>query len=435
MVKSSLAKRLGGGRMNWIISWAEKGGAPAWNRLAIGDALEALGLIKAECIEVLARARSPKVTFRWSTYLEIDTAWAKFEAVYRLCHAGQMMELTGFEQAARVAEASYDDIHLAGRQSRGLALGVARLKGRGRLAKWQVAALDRSALGEWGFRSRIDRQRASVRQATLESLEERCLENVASSLEMSPIWITDRRQLRGIPPWLIALGKQRAKAKGCVGWIFHATSSEYASFMGFASDREARRLMYRAKCKAGSEHVPGCDNAMLGKKILSIRRRQAKDARHASCAHYALSGNMLVDPEDVEAMLLAVARDATPAAVAERASAEAWMKERGAIQRLEPWDYRFAREGLASRDQGDLASKAMAYFAPAGAIERCVEVAAKFFGMSSLRARADEGKDLMAFKISSPQGFCGHVTIAPRRKSKSGASRTTISSSPVRLFS
>lgn len=364
----------------------------------------------------LARVKRGASEFGWADFMRLDRAWARFESIYKLCVCAQNLRFEGFELVGILAEEERKRLLGAMERSRELARARSVLKKRAGLAAWQRKAVDDFGLGGMAYVPAKTRSRQQARETQVEGMERLCASNVSMALDISPVWTDKRQDLKGLPAWLVDKARQRAADRRWRGWAFSANSQEYVTFMGKAESREMRRRMYQARSKAGSEFASAYDNTMLAKKILAARRAVAKEDGFDSYAHWVVSDHMLDTPEAVEAALLAFAASATPRARAERQSLDNWMRSHHGIARLEPWDYRYARNKLQWEAVGDAMGQASQYFAPAGTIERAVAACASFLNVTSRRCRDRERADLMVFEVTSPQGFRGHITVAPKAR-------------------
>lgn len=407
--------------MQDILNWVSHGGPPPWGASA-REAEQAIEILGHEYLAEIAAAKALREAFKWRDFLRLDASWSKFETLYKFCSAQDMRGVSGFSASFLAANEKYDELQNVGRLSRGLAIGIRRLCKHPRLPKWQKDILEGCGLGDWGFQRQADRQKRLIALRGVEDLQQKCAKNIQGSIEDLCLPISSKRLLAGAPPWLLDVGRARAKSAGRAGWVFQANDAEYETFMTHVQARESRACMYRLKAKGCSEHVPARDNATLAKKLLQARKAQAALDGHKTSAHKALVGAMLDTPEKVEAFLMDMAANAMPLALMEKASIEDWMREREGVARLEPWDYRFAKSQMSLKDKSCVAnSESVAYFPASGAIERCVIAACDFWGMSAARIDSGSGAGLLSFEIDPGQGLSGHLAIMARQGERSGS--------------
>lgn len=406
--------------MQDILNWVADGGPPPWGASA-SDAERAIEILAGEHLAEIYAKKTLKEAFKWSDFLRLDASWSRFETIYKFCSAQDMRGVLEFAASFSMANEKYNELLQVRKNSRGLAIGVGRLCKNPRLPKWQKEILESCGLGDWAFQRQAARQERSRVFQGVEDLQQKCAKNIQGSIEDLCLPIASKRQLAGAPPWLLEVGRARAKSAGKAGWIFQANDAEYETFMTHIQAREARACMYRLKAKGCSEHVPARDNAVLAKKLLQARKAQASFDGYKTSAHKALVGAMLDTPEKVEAFLMDMAADAMPLALMEKASIEDWMRESEGIARLEPWDYRFAKSQMSASDKSCVASvDSVAYFPASGAIERCVIAACDFWGMSVSRRTSAAG--VLNFEIDPGAGRPGHLAIMARQGERSGSS-------------
>lgn len=400
--------------MQAIQRWMSDGGCPPWNSINPEGLREAVSNASGILLQRLGDAAGLGDAFTWRSFTLLEQAWGDFDSGYRLCHAGCFLWASAdMEKLGTWADLAYQKVWERWTSSRGLALGISKLIKRGGLARWQTRALGASGLGVGAYERKIFSARRLSLEETVSNLEKVCSLNILKSFEQSSVWTGDRRQLRGLPTWLIETARARAKALGWDGWVFHAGYREYRTFMARCEIREMRQSMYKTRSKTASEYVSGCDNAVPAKKILAVRKEQAKERGFESYAAYCLSGHMIKDPDDVEKLLLDYAKAATMHALQERQDLEGWMRLNAGVSRLEPWDYRYARAAVEREAGAGAMGACQAYFAPTRTIDRCVAVVSRFLGVAHKRCRLYEKDDLMIYEITSPQGFSGFITIAP----------------------
>ena len=400
-----------------LMAWINKGGAPPWRSLDAESCSYAIYAQAAQFEAELAIVKRDPGKFRWPDFIKVDQSWIRFESIYKLCLCANNLRFKGFEIVSFLAEEERKRLLCGLASCRRLAQATNGLKRRPGLALWQSKAVQDFGLGALASVPKKTRTRQQTRKAQIEKMERLCATNVSMSLDISPVWTDKRKDLKGLPVWLIDKARQRAVDRRWRGWAFTANAQEYVTFMGQADSREMRRQMYQARSKAGSEFASAYDNTMLAKKLLAARRALAKEDGFDSYAHWVVSDHMLGTPERVEAALLAFAAAATPRARTERQSLDEWMRNHHGISRLEPWDYRYARNKLQWESVGGAVEQASQYFAPAGTIERSVSACASFLNVKSRRCRERERDDLIVFEITSSQGFYGHITIAPKARS------------------
>lgn len=404
-----------------ILSWTANGGPPPWEAKA-SEALEALSALESEYLQEIGSAKTLREKFKWENFLLLDAAWSRFEAIYKFCAAQDMRGAEGYGAAFCSASEKYDQLQLLARSSRGLAIGVGRLRRSPRLPLWQKEILAGCGLGSWGFQRKADREHRERVLMEIEGLEKKCARNIQGSIEDLCFGISSKSQVVGAPPWLMEVGRSRARERGLKGWLFQANDAEYETFMTHVQVRDSRACMYRLKAKGCSEHVPARDNASLAKKLLRLRGARASLEGHPTSAHKALAGAMMDAPEKVEAFLMRMAADAMPVALAEKAAIENWMRKSQGVSRVQPWDYRFAKHGMASGGDKDKAyCESMAYFPALGTIERCVVAACELWGMTARRVRGSKDGSLLSFEIDSGLGAWGHLSIMARQGDRSGS--------------
>jgi len=397
-------------------NWAISGGVPPWFDLNPEDCWKAVSDTAAKFLGQIEslKSSSPHV-FSWRVFCKLDSLWASFDSIHRLFLGADMLQLDGFSAYKVQVELLYSKLSAASSESRILYRCLKSLRTKN-LRAWQLRAIDRSGFGASAYEKKSVKTVRNLRLKRIADLEKECEKNIDQAIESSPVWTNEREHLNGVPDWLIAEARARAKSKGLKGWLFYANYRNYRNFMASSHSREMRKRMYQVRSKAGSEFTPKNDNASLARKILSLRRMVAKEYGYASYADYALSENMITTPERVDSFLLSCADAAVSRAYAERQELDLWMKNICGVQRLEPWDYRYARQQVLTAKTNGLMGQAVKFFPAIGTITRAVEVVGDFFGVKPIRCREFEVNDLLVYKVEHAGRPSGWITIAPKHR-------------------
>lgn len=402
--------------MNLCSNWTVAGGVPPWRSLNPDDCWQAVGDAAAAFMAKIdaLKSLSPH-NFSWREFSRLDSLWASFDSIHRLFLGAEMLRMDGFSFYKGRVELLYSNLSAASSESRILYRCLKSLRAK-KLRAWQIRALDRSGFGASAYEKKAEKISRDLRLKHVSDFEKICEQNIDQAIESSPVWTNEREHLSGLPDWLVSEARDRAKIKGFKGWLFFANYRNYRNFMATAHSREMRKLMYQARSKAASEFTPKHDNASLAKKILSLRRTLAKGYGYDSYADYALCENMISTPGKVEEFLLNCSDAAISSAHAERQELDLWMKNICGVQRLEPWDYRYARQQVLMAKTNGLLGQAVNFFPAIGTITRAVEVVGDFLGVKATRFREFEVNDLLVYKIEQPGRPAGWITVAPKHR-------------------
>ncbi len=224
-------------------------------------------------------------------------------------------------------------------------------------------------------------------------------------------WIVrDPAELAGLSPTVVERAAADARAKGVDGWRFTLQAPSYLPFLTHGEHRATREALWRAFMHRadGGAH----DNRPVVAEILSKRRELAHRLGYATFADVMLEDRMVGSAERARAFVDDLAARSRPYVDAELADLTAFARDRLGIDRLEPWDVRFAFERMR-RERFGLDEEALRAYLPFDRVEEGVfDLVRRLFGVSvapapdvdvwhpSVRAyaaTADDGTELGTF--------------------------------------
>tara|TARA_B100000749_G_C18450166_1_gene476242 strand:+ start:82450 stop:84504 length:2055 start_codon:yes stop_codon:yes gene_type:complete len=170
-------------------------------------------------------------------------------------------------------------------------------------------------------------------------------ENVLKATNAFELWISDEKDLDGLPESAIAGAKKLATDKGKADqWLFNLQMPSLIPFMTYCKNRELRKTMSMA---SGSRAFQGeFDNQDNIKKIISYRAERAKLLGFKTHADFVLKKRMAETPEKVIEFLSRLIDKSLPAAKKEMAELEAFAKDKDGIDQLMGWDVNYYVEKL-----------------------------------------------------------------------------------------
>ena len=192
------------------------------------------------------------------------------------------------------------------------------------------------------------RQRFNAIQAELAELSTRFSNDVLDSTKAFALDLTAPEEVDGVPPTLLALAAQSARAAGHEQataehgpWRITLDLPSYVPFMEHARRRDLRERLYRAYVTRASEGA--WDNTPLMTRILARRREQARLLGYESYAALSLATKMAPDVPTVERLLGELREASWDAAHRDHAELAALAREHGAPEAadLRHWDVPF----------------------------------------------------------------------------------------------
>ncbi|MCD7938285.1 MAG: M3 family metallopeptidase [Tannerellaceae bacterium] len=160
------------------------------------------------------------------------------------------------------------------------------------------------------------------------------------------LWITDEKDLAGLPESQREAAAALAKAKEKEGWLFNLSAPSYVPFMRYADSRELREKMYREYMSVGNKGDE-FDNKEIIKKIVNIRLEIANLMGNENYAQYTLQRTMAKKPENVYNLLNQLLDAYKPVAINEYNQVQGFAmgKENSNITVM-PWDWNYYSEQL-----------------------------------------------------------------------------------------
>ena len=173
-------------------------------------------------------------------------------------------------------------------------------------------------------------------------------ENLLKAGNAFQLWITDEKDLEGLPLSQIMAAREAASAAGePQKWLFTLHQPSYLPFMTFSQNRDLRENVYRAY---NARAFGGAfDNQKVLVEIVHLMQEKAQLLGSPSHAHHALKQRMAETPEHVAQFLEKLLVAARPAAEKELREIEQLAKEMGGPSALEAWDFNYYAERLKEK--------------------------------------------------------------------------------------
>jgi peptidyl-dipeptidase Dcp len=229
--------------------------------------------------------------------------------------------------------------------------------------------------------SGADRQRFAAIVERLAELQTAFSQNVLYDESSWALWLTEERDLAGLPAFVRASARQAAKQRGRPdAWAITLSRSLIVPFLTFADRRDLREQAFGAWMSRG-EHEGEYDNRPLAREILALRQEQARLMGHATYADYALVDRMAGSPAAVARLLERVWTPAKKRAAEERDALVALAASRGEPTTIEPWDWRYYAEKVRQVRYAVDDAAVKPYFALERVVEAAFDCAQRLFGL------------------------------------------------------
>ena len=252
------------------------------------------------------------------------------------------------------------------------------------------------------------REKLKKIEVELETLQASFQEQLLDSTRAVAIAIESEEQLSGLPPQVVAEGREAAARAHQPGWLLELSQPLHVAIATRAENRQLREDFYRAWCTRASiesEH-PQFDNAPLIKRILELRTRKARLIGCQNFAELALEQRMAASAEEIETFLLDLARIARQSATTELEQLSEFAAAELGIDRLQHWDLAFASERLKKARFSYDEEAMRRHFPLDRVLAGLFEIIRRLFGVTAeLRPGVDGWhKDVRSYVFSDAEG-------------------------------
>lgn len=169
--------------------------------------------------------------------------------------------------------------------------------------------------------------------------------NVLAEQNAFSMNITDKKDLAGLPDYVIAAAKEEAKARKQKGWTFTLQYPSFGPFMQYADNRALREKIWRASAFEANNNNDK-DNKEVARKIANLRLRMAQLLGYSSYAEYALEERMAKTPQTVNKFINDLFEASMPFAEKEVKEIQDYANAHGFEGKLQRWDFSYWSEKL-----------------------------------------------------------------------------------------
>jgi oligopeptidase A len=192
-----------------------------------------------------------------------------------------------------------------------------------------------------------EKPRFKAIQEELAALAAKFSENLLDATNAFAEIVTDEAELSGLPADVALAAREAAEKEGRAGWKFTLHMPSYWPVLRFADSRRLREALYRASATRASEFGPaGLDNTPLIRRILELRREEARMLGYRNFAEVSLVPKMAGSVGQVLGFLRDLAKKARPFAEKDVAELDDFARRELGLEKLEAWDRSYASEKL-----------------------------------------------------------------------------------------
>lgn len=161
----------------------------------------------------------------------------------------------------------------------------------------------------------------------------------------------NKREVRGLPEHILALGKVNATKHNYNGWLFRLDYQSYHALITHADSRNVRKdsyIKYVTRATKDDATSRKFDNDKIIVEILKTRTGLAKLLGFENYAEYSLESKMAKDNNQVLSLLNLLATKTMPKAIVELKELSKFAQKQG-IKKLAPWDISYYEEKLSRK--------------------------------------------------------------------------------------
>jgi oligopeptidase A len=273
------------------------------------------------------------------------------------------------------------------------------------------AAIKEAKLSGVGLEG-AERERFNAIQMELAELSTQFSNHVLDATKAFGMTLTTLEEVNGLPPSLLSLTAQMARAAGeesatpeAGPWRVTLDAPSYGPFLQHSTRRDLREKIYRAVISRASSGE--WDNTPLIDRILTLRKEKANLLGFAHYAALSLASKMAPSVESVEKLLEELRVASFDAATEELQELKAFAKTKGFQDELMHWDVGFWSERQREEKFAFNDEELRPYFPLAQVLDGLFDLAQRIFGVT---VRAADGQapiwhaDIRYFQIADASG-------------------------------
>jgi len=193
-----------------------------------------------------------------------------------------------------------------------------------------------------------ERKRFRAISEELATLSLKFEENVLEETNSFELYITERRDLAGLPESLIQMAAMEADLRKKQGWVFTLHFPSYVPFMQYSENRYLREKMLKAYSSRAFRNNE-FDNSQNVLKIVNLRLEIARMLGFSTFAEMVAGDRMADTPEKVEKFQEELYQASKPAASRDFDHIRHFAESTGHTSTIERWDWAYFSEKLKKK--------------------------------------------------------------------------------------
>ena len=256
------------------------------------------------------------------------------------------------------------------------------------------------------------KERFNQIQMELAELSTKFSNHVLDATKAFSMTLTDKAEVDGLPPSLLSLAAQAARAAGAETataetgpWRITLDFPSYGPFMQHSTSSDLREKLYKAFVSRAS--AGELDNNPLIDRILTLRQEKAKLLGFATFAELSLASKMAPKVEAVEKLLDELRQASYDAAIEDLAELKAYAVSKGETKELKQWDTSFWAERQREEKFNFSAEELRPYFPLPQVLDGLFALVHRLFGITVTPADGEAPiwqEDVRYFKIADENG-------------------------------
>ncbi len=251
-------------------------------------------------------------------------------------------------------------------------------------------------------------------------------DNVLADNNAFQLYLTDKKDLAGLPQPVIDAAAETAKAQGKNrGWMFTLNKPSLIPFLQYSARRSLREKMFKGYIMRGDNNNKN-DNKAILKQMVNLRLEKAKLLGYPTYADYVLELNMAKNPQNVFKLLGQITPAAMNMAKKEAANLQKLADAEGNHFKIQPWDWWYYTEKLRKQKYNLDDAELRPYFALENVRKGLFNVLNKLYGIT-FKLNKDipvYQKDVRAYEVHEANGkLIGilYMDFYPRPTKQGGA--------------
>jgi peptidyl-dipeptidase Dcp len=254
-------------------------------------------------------------------------------------------------------------------------------------------------------------------------------ENLLADSNAYQLYITNDKDLAGLPEGVIEAAAALAKSEDKEGWIFTLDYPSYIPFVTYADNRDLRKEITLAAGRKGFQaNDNNNENNVL--EIANLRHQRAQLLGYNTHADFVLAERMAESPTKVLAFLNDLLAKAKPAAQHEFEELTVFAKQQDGIEQLEKWDGSYYSEKL-KQEKFQLDDELLKpYFKLENVLQGAFEIANRLFNVNFTEIKTIDKyhQDVQTYEVTDEQNNFVAIFYAdffPRKGKRQGAWMTS----------